>query len=163
VAAFRNERAVFGGLEGLSQEQLAYDAGVSRAHVGGLEIALTLLGAALKHISADVSDARTNHAEGARGSDAEIENAAAIEWAAIVYRDDDAATSPHVRDAKTCAKRQSLVSRCEPGAAARIVGRHPEECARRGLSRMRMHWCGRNDRGQDDDCPTMHMKTRRFD
>lgn len=124
-----------------------------------------LLGAvdALQHVGADVSDARTNHAEGARGSGAEIENAAAIEWAAIVYCDDDAAASLHVRDAKTCAKRQSLMSRRESGTVTRIVSRGAEECARRGLSRMRMHWCGRNGRGQDDDCPTMHMKARRFD
>ena len=86
---------------------------------------------ALQHVGADASDALVHHPEGARGSGAEIENAAAIEWAPIVYCDDDAAASLHVGDAKTCAKRQSLVSRRESGTATRIVGGRPEECARR--------------------------------
>ena len=46
---------------------------------------------ALQHVGAHVSDALVNHTEGACGFSAEIENAAAIEWAAIVYCHNDAA------------------------------------------------------------------------
>jgi len=61
--------------------------------------------AALQHVGADAHDALVHHAESARSSGAEIENAAAIEWAAIVDRDDDAAAGLWVRDANTCPKR----------------------------------------------------------
>lgn len=113
---------------------------------------------ALQHIGAHVNDAPVNHTEGARGSGAEIENAAAIEWAAIIDCYDDAAAGLRVCDANTRPERQSLVGRGEPGAVTRIVRRHPEECVRRGLPRLRMHWYSRNGRRQKDNCPTIHNR-----
>jgi len=111
---------------------------------------------ALQHVGADAHDALVHHAESARSSGAEIENAAAIVWVAIVDRDDDAAPGLWVGDANTSAERQGLVRRREPGAATRIVGRHPVKRTSRALSGLRMQGRSRNGRRQSGDCPITH-------
>jgi hypothetical protein len=113
----------------------------------------------LQHVGADASDSLVHHAEGAGGLGAEIENAAAIERAAIVDCYDDAAAGFQVRDANMGPKRQSLVRRREPAAATGIVGGHAEECVSTGLFGLRMERRDGDDRRQKGDCPTVHVKT----
>jgi hypothetical protein len=90
-------------------------------------------------VCANADNASVNHTESACSSCAEIENAAAIEWAAIVYRYDNAAAGSQVGDAKARSKGQSLVGRRQPGAAAGIEGGHAKKCARSGMSRLGMN------------------------
>jgi hypothetical protein len=102
----------------------------------------------LQDVGPNLDYATINHSESARGFCAEIENAAAIEWAPIVYRDRNASAGLQVRHPHLSTKWQCLMRCCKSSTTAGIVGGNPEKGARLGLSRMSL----RGKRRRDEDC-----------